>query len=138
MRQNIRDRRDDQLQTRVIREPVVGPVHKCQAHVVTCRMIQQAQRDGHIYIRIRRPLQKPCGKGQWQRIPQNQPCPTFGDQALGDDVGRAIIRWQGHLTFTPDTDAPRLLRERSKQTLLDFSDEPGADEPEDSQLGEKA
>lgn len=28
------------------------------------------------------------------------------------------------VTFTPDPDGARLLRERSKQTLLDFSDEP--------------
>lgn len=33
---------------------------------------------------------------------------------------------QGHVTFTPDPDGARALRERSKQTLLDFSDEPGA------------
>ena len=55
-----------------------------------------------------------------------------------DGQGYRVRAAQGHLTFTPDTDAPRLLRERSKQTLLDFSDEPGADEPEDSQLREKA
>ncbi|MBB5296370.1 hypothetical protein E5F05_19610 [Deinococcus metallilatus] len=33
----------------------------------------------------------------------------------------------GGVTFTPDPDGARLLRERSKQTLLDFSDEPGAE-----------
>lgn len=33
------------------------------------------------------------------------------------------------VTFTPDPDGARLLRERSKQTLLAFVDEPGADEP---------
>ena len=37
----------------------------------------------------------------------------------------------GHLTFTPDPTGARELRERSKQTLLDFADEPGADEPGD-------
>ncbi|MFC5849788.1 hypothetical protein [Deinococcus petrolearius] len=30
----------------------------------------------------------------------------------------------GGVTFTPDPDGARALRERSKQTLLDFSDEP--------------
>ncbi|MDB5045240.1 MAG: hypothetical protein JWQ08_1290 [Deinococcus sp.] len=29
----------------------------------------------------------------------------------------------GQVTFVPDADGARLLRERSKQTLLDFSDE---------------
>lgn len=29
----------------------------------------------------------------------------------------------GAVTFTPDPDGARILRERSKQTLLDFSDE---------------
>ena len=29
----------------------------------------------------------------------------------------------GRVTFVPDADGARLLRERSKQTLLDFSDE---------------
>lgn len=37
----------------------------------------------------------------------------------------------GQLTFTPDPTGARELRERSKQTLLDFADEPGADEPGD-------
>jgi hypothetical protein len=32
----------------------------------------------------------------------------------------------GGVTFSPDPGGARLLRERSKQTLLDFSDEPGA------------
>lgn len=38
----------------------------------------------------------------------------------------------GGVTFTPDPDGARLLRERSKQTLLTFSDEPEADEPEEA------
>ncbi|ANE44316.1 hypothetical protein [Deinococcus puniceus] len=37
----------------------------------------------------------------------------------------------GRVTFVPDADGARLLRERSKQTLLDFSDEHGSDELED-------
>ena len=41
-----------------------------------------------------------------------------------DGQGYRVRAGQGGLTFTPDADAPRLLRERSKQTLLDFSDEP--------------
>ncbi|MVN87883.1 hypothetical protein GO986_14065 [Deinococcus sp. HMF7620] len=32
------------------------------------------------------------------------------------------------LTLSPFADAARLLRERSKQTLLDFSDAPGEDQ----------
>ncbi|GGL66421.1 hypothetical protein GCM10010840_00410 [Deinococcus aerolatus] len=35
----------------------------------------------------------------------------------------------GTVTFTPAPDGARLLRERSKQTLLDFSDEPDGDRP---------
>lgn len=34
----------------------------------------------------------------------------------------------GQVTFVPDADGARLLRERSKQTLLDFSDEHSSDE----------
>lgn len=37
----------------------------------------------------------------------------------------------GRVTFVPDADGARLLRERSKQTLLDFSDEHSTDELED-------
>lgn len=36
----------------------------------------------------------------------------------------------GRVTFVPEQGGARLLRERSKQTLLDFSDEHGSDEPE--------
>ena len=38
----------------------------------------------------------------------------------------------GGVTFFPDPDGARLLRERSKQTLLDFSDEPGDDHSGDA------
>ena len=41
-----------------------------------------------------------------------------------DGQGYRVTRSGGQLTLTPDSDAPRLLRERSKQTLLDFADEP--------------
>lgn len=37
----------------------------------------------------------------------------------------------GGVTFTPDPDGARILRERSKQTLLEFSDEPGTPEREE-------
>lgn len=36
---------------------------------------------------------------------------------------------EGRVTFVPDQHGARLLRERSKQTLLDFTDEHGSDEP---------
>ncbi len=36
---------------------------------------------------------------------------------------------EGRVTFTPDAAGAALLRERSKQTLLDFHDEPGSDDP---------
>jgi len=39
----------------------------------------------------------------------------------------------GRVTFVPDQSGARLLRERSKQTLLDFSDEHGSDEPSGDQ-----
>ena len=41
-----------------------------------------------------------------------------------DGQGYRVSAQPGRLTFTPDPDAPRLLRERSKQTLLDFADAP--------------
>lgn len=34
------------------------------------------------------------------------------------------------VTFTPDPGGARLLRERNKQTLLDFADEPGPADPD--------
>ena len=47
-----------------------------------------------------------------------------------DGAGYRVTIEGGHVTFTPDADAARQLRERSKQTLLDFSDEhEGRDEP---------
>ncbi|OLV18143.1 hypothetical protein [Deinococcus marmoris] len=38
------------------------------------------------------------------------------------------------VTFTPDPDGARLLRERSKQTLLDFTDENSSGEEEGEPL----
>ncbi|MBB5233735.1 hypothetical protein [Deinococcus budaensis] len=40
---------------------------------------------------------------------------------------RVTVGAQG-VTFTPDPGGARQLRERNKQTLLDFSDEPGSGE----------
>ncbi len=40
----------------------------------------------------------------------------------------------GTVTFTPDPDGARLLRERSKQTLLDFTDENSSGEEEGEPL----
>lgn len=39
------------------------------------------------------------------------------------------------VTFTPDPNGAALLRERSKQTLLDFSDEPDSDRPSSDRPG---
>ncbi|WP_339094099.1 hypothetical protein ACINK0_05675 [Deinococcus sp. VB343] len=47
-----------------------------------------------------------------------------------DGAGYRVTGGAGTLTFIPDPEAPRLLRERSKQTLLDFADNP-ADAPEE-------
>ncbi|AWT34619.1 hypothetical protein GCM10008956_30730 [Deinococcus arenae] len=44
-----------------------------------------------------------------------------------DGAGYRVNVQGASVTFTPDVDAARQLRERSKQTLLDFSDE--HDEP---------
>ncbi|UBV42848.1 hypothetical protein LAJ19_01055 [Deinococcus taeanensis] len=44
-----------------------------------------------------------------------------------DGAGYRVTVRGEQVTFTPEPDAARLLRERSKQTLLDFSDEPGTD-----------
>lgn len=43
-----------------------------------------------------------------------------------DGAAYRVQTGPGGVTFTPDPDGARALRERSKQTLLDFSDEPGA------------
>lgn len=40
-----------------------------------------------------------------------------------DGAGYRVTLEGGHVTFTPDGSAAAQLRERSKQTLLDFSDE---------------
>lgn len=40
-----------------------------------------------------------------------------------DGAGYRVTFEGGHVTFTPDGSAAAQLRERSKQTLLDFSDE---------------
>lgn len=45
-----------------------------------------------------------------------------------DGAGYRVSVEGGTVTLTPDRDAPRLLRERSKQTLLDFADSPGNEE----------
>ena len=45
-----------------------------------------------------------------------------------DGTAYRVHPGQGGVTFTPDPDGARALRERSKQTLLDFSDEPGQGE----------
>ncbi|PTA67081.1 hypothetical protein [Deinococcus arcticus] len=42
-----------------------------------------------------------------------------------DGAGYRVEEAGGALTFAPAPDAARLMRERSKQTLLDFSDAPG-------------
>ncbi|AXG99825.1 hypothetical protein [Deinococcus wulumuqiensis] len=44
--------------------------------------------------------------------------------AAADGQGYRVSRTGAQLTLTPDPDAPRLMRERSKQTLLDFADAP--------------
>jgi hypothetical protein len=45
-----------------------------------------------------------------------------------DGAAYRVTGHAGTLTFTPDPDGARTLRERSKQTLLDFSDEPAPGE----------
>ncbi|CAM3360541.1 hypothetical protein DESA109040_09410 [Deinococcus saxicola] len=54
--------------------------------------------------------------------------------AAADGAAYRVGVVNGSVTFTPDPDGARLLRERSKQTLLDFSDEnsPGEEEGEPS------
>ncbi|MEF2278873.1 hypothetical protein V3W47_11245 [Deinococcus sp. YIM 134068] len=42
-----------------------------------------------------------------------------------DGAAYRVAVTDGGVRFTPDPDGARLLRERSKQTLLDFSDAPG-------------
>ncbi|GGS04587.1 hypothetical protein [Deinococcus sedimenti] len=49
-----------------------------------------------------------------------------------DGAGYRVAVQRGAVTFTPDPDAPRQLRERSKQTLLDFSDEHDGEHDEDA------
>ncbi|MFB9993480.1 hypothetical protein ACFFLM_16050 [Deinococcus oregonensis] len=51
--------------------------------------------------------------------------------AAADGAAYRVNVQAGHVTFVPDADGARLLRERSKQTLLDFSDEHNSDEPEE-------
>ncbi|WP_027460421.1 hypothetical protein [Deinococcus murrayi] len=46
---------------------------------------------------------------------------------VSDGAAYRVSGEAGQLTFTPDPTGARELRERSKQTLLDFSDEPGGD-----------
>jgi len=46
--------------------------------------------------------------------------------AMDGAAYRVTVGAEG-VTFTPDPDGARLLRERSKQTLLEFSDEPETD-----------
>ncbi|KEF33946.1 hypothetical protein RDMS_09650 [Deinococcus sp. RL] len=46
---------------------------------------------------------------------------------VADGAAYRVSGKAGQLTFTPDPTGARELRERSKQTLLDFSDEPGGD-----------
>lgn len=43
--------------------------------------------------------------------------------AAADGAAYRVAVVGGTVTFTPDPDGARLLRERSKQTLLDFTDE---------------
>ncbi|WP_221089989.1 hypothetical protein [Deinococcus aquaedulcis] len=45
-----------------------------------------------------------------------------------DGAGYEVVAQGGGLSFVPAPDAARQLRERSKQTLLDFSDAPGEGE----------
>lgn len=52
-----------------------------------------------------------------------------------DGAGYRVTLSAAGVTLTPDPDAARLLRERSKQTLLDFSDQPGSDQPGADPLG---
>jgi hypothetical protein len=51
--------------------------------------------------------------------------------AAADGAAYRVEVLAGRVTFTPDADGARLLRERSKQTLLDFSDEHGGPEEGD-------
>lgn len=46
-----------------------------------------------------------------------------------DGAAYRVSVTEGGVLFTLDPDGARQLRERSKQTLLDFADEPGADAP---------
>ncbi|GGL09232.1 hypothetical protein [Deinococcus radiotolerans] len=55
-----------------------------------------------------------------------------------DGAGYRVSTHAGAVTFTPDPDAARALRERSKQTLLDFSDEHDSGEQDDSPAGGRA
>ena len=41
-----------------------------------------------------------------------------------DGAAYRVVVAESGVSFTPDPDGARLLRERSKQTLLDFSDAP--------------
>ena len=52
-----------------------------------------------------------------------------------DGAAYRVQTGPGGVTFTPDPDGARQLRERSKQTLLDFADEFGADEFGADELG---
>lgn len=44
-----------------------------------------------------------------------------------DGAAYQIIVQNSQITFKPDSDGARLLREKNKQTLLDFSDNPAGD-----------
>jgi hypothetical protein len=58
-------------------------------------------------------------RGRTYQVPAEWLTGAADGAAYRVQVGRSGV------TFTPDPDGARALRERSKQTLLDFSDEPG-------------
>ena len=64
--------------------------------------------------------------------------PTEWLPGAADGAGYRVSVQGSAVTFTPAPDAARQLRERSKQTLLDFSDEHDGDEHDGNPAGGRA
>jgi len=78
---------------------MVRPVDQSQLHIWAFCVVQQAKSDRHCDVFIGGSLQKTRRERQRQRVTQNEAVAPLVDQALGDDVGFAVVRRQSDLAL---------------------------------------